>query len=207
MHKPFCNFLCQKCLNRKRSKLPHPPIYDTSVHFAVCRPITGLNSCGLLMVVRDIGGPPSGISFQTSILIRMSSRYQELNFVPSYPALPYFYVLAALGQQTATCLLDLISRPPVDDKYKKLKDRLIDTFGLSKHEQAFCLFHFRPLGDSKPSTLMDKMLGLLGDHPPCLLFEQFFLERLPEDIHIQLIDLKIEDHRQLAKWADTLWSS
>lgn len=54
---------------------------------------------------------------------------------------------------------------------------------------------------------MDKMLGLLGDHPPCLLFEQFFLERLPEDIHIQLIDLKIEDHRQLAKWADTLWSS
>ena len=36
----------------------------------------------------------------------------------------YFYVLAALNQQTATRLLDLISRPPIDDKYKKLKDRL-----------------------------------------------------------------------------------
>ena len=41
------------------------------------------------MVVRDIGGPPAATSFQTSILIRMRSRHQELNFVPSYPALPY----------------------------------------------------------------------------------------------------------------------
>ena len=86
----FACFLCQKCLNRKRSKLPHTPIYDTSVHFAVRTPITELNSCRLLMVVRYIGGP-SGTSFQISTLIRMSSRYQELNFVPSYPALPYHY--------------------------------------------------------------------------------------------------------------------
>ena len=86
----FACFLCQKCLNRKRSKLPHTPIYDTSVHFAVRTPITELNSCRLLMVVRYIGGP-SGTSFQISTLIRMSSRYQELHFVPSYPALPYHY--------------------------------------------------------------------------------------------------------------------
>ena len=119
----------------------------------------------------------------------------------------YFYVLAALNQQTATCLLDLISRPPVNNKYKTLKDRLTSTFGLSKHERASRLLHFRPLGDSKPSTLMDEMLALLGDHPPCLLFEQLFLERLPEDIRIQLVDSKIDDYRQLAKRADALWSS
>lgn len=46
----------------------------------------------------------------------------------------YFYVLAALDQQTAMRLLDLISQPPVDGKYKKLKDRLIATFGLSERE-------------------------------------------------------------------------
>ena len=73
-------FLHQKHLNRKCSKLPYPPIYDTSVYFAVRGPITGLNSCGLL---KDIGEPPSGTSFQTSTLICMSSRYQELNFVSS----------------------------------------------------------------------------------------------------------------------------
>ena len=114
----------------------------------------------------------------------------------------YFYVLAALDQQTATRLLDLISRPPVDNKYKTLKDRLISTFGLSKHERASRLLHFRPLGDSKPSTLMDEMLALLGDHPPCLLFKQLFLERLPEDIRIQLVDSKIDDYRRLARRAD-----
>ena len=119
----------------------------------------------------------------------------------------YFYVLAALDQQTATRLLDLISRPPAESKYQTLKDRLISTFGLSDHERASRLLHFRPLGDSKPSTLMDEMLALLGDHPPCLLFEQLFLERLPEDIRIQLVDSKIDDHRQLAKRADALWSS
>jgi hypothetical protein len=54
---------------------------------------------------------------------------------------------------------------------------------------------------------MDEMLGLLGDHPPCLLFEQLFLERLPEDIRIQLVDSKIEDYRELARRADALWSS
>ena len=119
----------------------------------------------------------------------------------------YYYVLAALDQSTATRLLDLINNPPAHDKYKALKDRLIDTFGLNQRERASRLLHFRPLGDSKPSALMDEMLALLGDHPPCLLFEQLFLERLPEDIRIQLVDSKIADHRQLAKHADALWSS
>ena len=86
----------------------------------------------------------------------------------------YFYVLAALDQETATRVLDLIRRPPNEDKYKALKDRLIDTFGLSKHERASRLLHFRLLGDSKPSALMDEMLALFGDHTPCLLFEQLF---------------------------------
>ena len=54
---------------------------------------------------------------------------------------------------------------------------------------------------------MDEMLALLGNYPPCLLFEQLYLKRLPDDIHIQLVDAKIEDHRQLVKRADVLWSS
>lgn len=119
----------------------------------------------------------------------------------------YYYVLAALDQDTATRLLDLINQPPRENKYKTLKDRLVDSFGLSKRERATRLLHFRPLGDTKPSVLMDEMLALLGDHPPCLLFEQLFLERLPEDIRIQLVDAKIDDHRQLAKRADALWAS
>lgn len=119
----------------------------------------------------------------------------------------YYHILAALDQGTATRLLDLISAPPRDNKYQALKDRLQDTFGLSKRERAALLLHTRPLGDSKPSVLMDEMLALLGDHPPCMLFEQLFLERLPEDIRVQLVDTTIDDHRALARRADALWAA
>ena len=102
----------------------------------------------------------------------------------------YYYVIATTTTLPANGNASFGPHQPTDDKYATLKDRLISTFGLSQHERASRLLHFRPLGDSKPSTLMDEMLGLLGDHPPCLLFEQLFLERLPEDIRIQLVDSK-----------------
>ena len=47
-------------------------------------------------------------------------------------ATKYFYVLAALDQDTATRLLDLISNPPDNEKYGTLKDRLLSTFGLNR---------------------------------------------------------------------------
>ena len=119
----------------------------------------------------------------------------------------YYHVLAALDQETATRLIDLISSPPADDKYTTLKTRLTETFGLSERERASRLLHFRPLGDSKPSVLMDQMLALLGSNKPCFLFAQLFLERLPEDIRIQLVDSKFDNPRELAQRADKLWLS
>ena len=41
-------------------------------------------------------------------------------------------------------------------------------------------------------------------YTPCLLFEQLFLERLPENIRIQLVDLKFNDYHQMAKQADAV---
>ena len=101
-------------------------------------------------------------------------------------------------------MLDLLSHPPTEDKYPTLKTRLLETFDLSEQER---LLHLRPLRDSKPSTLMDEMLALLGDHPPCFIFKQLFLERLPDDIRAQLVDSKKEDCRLLARRADALWTS
>ena len=107
----------------------------------------------------------------------------------------YYYILASLDQDTAARLLHLLENPPAEGKYQIIKARLLDTFGLSELERASQLLHIHPLGAAKPSELMDEMLALLGNHPPCLLFKQLFLEKLPEDI------------RTMAKQADLFWSA
>ena len=94
----------------------------------------------------------------------------------------YYHVVAALDQETSGRVLDTLSAPNCDNKYTELKQRLFTTFGLSKREWASKLLHLHPLGDRKPSELMDEMLSLLTDHEFCFLAEQLFLEQLPEDI-------------------------
>ena len=64
------------------------------------------------------------------------------------------------------------------------------TFDLSERERASHLLCFCPLGDTKPSMLMDEMLAFFGGHTPCFLFEQLFLERLPEDLRAHLVGTK-----------------
>ena len=94
----------------------------------------------------------------------------------------YYYVVSALDQDTAQRLIDLMNNPPEDNKYTKLKKRLLNTLELSKYEHAARLLNMPNLGDRKPSALMDEMLGLLGQHTPCFLFKYIFLQHLPEDI-------------------------
>ena len=63
------------------------------------------------------------------------------------------------------------------------------------------------LGDNRPSQLMDKMLVLLGNHPPCFRFRGIFYQRMPDYVRAALVHSKIEDCRELAKAADVLWSA
>ena len=54
---------------------------------------------------------------------------------------------------------------------------------------------------------MDEMLALLGDHLPCFLFWQLFLQHLPEDMRTQVLDANIHDCRQLARRAGRIWAA
>ena len=119
----------------------------------------------------------------------------------------YHYVISALDQETAVRVLDLLETTPTDSPYETLKKRLIGSFSLSEYERAHKLLHLPQLGDEKPSSLLDQMLGLLGKHPPCFIFKQIFLERLPERIRSVLVHSDISDMRQLAEAADRLHSS
>ena len=119
----------------------------------------------------------------------------------------YHYIVAALDSETATRALSVLNSPPATDKYNSLKTFLISAYGLSEPERATALFNLSGLGDSKPSELMDKMLGLLGSHPPCFLFRHLFLQQLPNYVRIPLANSTHTDFRKLASDADKLYLS
>ena len=117
----------------------------------------------------------------------------------------YFYLVAALDQDSAQRVIDLLEDPPRDHKYLALKKRLLDTFDLSDNERAARLLNMPQLGDNKPSVLMDEMLALIAAHRPCFLFNYLFLQLLPDDIRMVLSGQQWNDPRQLAARADKLW--
>ncbi len=119
-------------------------------------------------------------------------------------ATKYYHAVSALDQATAGRLVDLLTTPPADNLYESLKTRLTQTFGLGRRENAARLLHMRALGDCKPSELMDEMLALMDGHATCFLFEQLFLEQLPDDVRLQLANADFSDARKVALLADSL---
>ena len=115
-------------------------------------------------------------------------------------------MVAALDQDTAQRILDLMDSPSAADLYTVIKERLLRAYTLSEFERGQHLINPPLLGDDKPSVLMSKMTALLSTHQPCFLFRALFLQRLPEFIQSTLVHSKVEDCQELAKAADIVWS-
>ena len=115
----------------------------------------------------------------------------------------YSYVTAALDQNTATRVLDILTDPPDSNKYDTLKSRLLDTYKLSEREAAARILDTNGLGDAKPSELLDRMLALVptGKEPGFLL-KEVFLRQLPADIQAIVTQQEYPSLRDLAKAAD-----
>lgn len=120
----------------------------------------------------------------------------------------YYHVLAALDQETAIKISDVIQSAPTTDKYNSLKKRLLQAFELQETERAEQLLFLASagLGDRTPSQLMEEMLQLLGTKPFCFLCKQIFLRQLPTVVRTQLSDADFSsDPRLVANQATTLW--
>ena len=122
-------------------------------------------------------------------------------------AMKFYHVVAALSSSTAGRVVSLLEHPPQRNKYGALKAHLLETFGLSESDRARELLSLPGLGDRKPSELMDHMLALLGDHNPCFLFRELFLQQLPDQVRLALANSTITNFRQLAREADKFFSA
>lgn len=119
----------------------------------------------------------------------------------------YLCVVCALDQETTRRLIHYLRQPPADNKYEGIKTLLLRTFCLSRRERAARLLHMGGLGDRKPSVLMGEMLALMDGHKTCLLFDLLFLEQMPMDIRLLLVDDDFTDPHRLAAHADVLWQA
>lgn len=119
-------------------------------------------------------------------------------------ATKYYYVVAALDQDTAARLLDTLQNPPDADKYATLKAQLLKAYGFSRRERAAKLLDITSLGDRKPSVLLAEMRALSGGHTNCMLFEELFLRAMPHDIRLQLAEEDFADIDKLGARADAL---
>ncbi len=116
----------------------------------------------------------------------------------------YAYIVAALDQvstRTQQAVSSIYSVILQQKTYETIKACLLKTFGLTRRVQANKLLHMDELGDRMPSALMDEMLD---GHQPCMLFEQLFLNRMPDSIRLQLANADFTDPHKVAERADEL---
>ena len=120
----------------------------------------------------------------------------------------FYHAVAALPQDVAGQVLDLIRSPPKDDPYQVLRDRLVRLYTLNDYQRFESLVSLNLSGDQKPSHLMNRMLALYPDNfKPDFVLRGLFLRRLPMDMRAHLLREKVDDPIEMALKADELHQS
>ncbi|KAI5739566.1 hypothetical protein M8J77_020789 [Diaphorina citri] len=109
------------------------------------------------------------------------------------------YLISAVDSEVLESVSDLILNPPAVEKYKTLKDRLIEHFSGSETQRFQHLLSAQEFGDKKPSELLQHMIDL------CPSLDAKFLKTLWLQRPV-LTALNI-DLRSLGKLADDISSS
>lgn len=116
----------------------------------------------------------------------------------------FYHIVAKLEQSVICHITDLVSNPPEQDKYKKIKERLISRFAMTPETRLERLLGSSDLGDMRPTHLLAKMQEMAtGLNVNEDLLKMLFLQRMPQ--HIRPV-LTISDGTlpKLAEMADKL---
>lgn len=115
----------------------------------------------------------------------------------------YNNIVAAIDPETLSAVSDILLNPPSHDKYKTLKDRLIQEFSESENKQIRKLLSELQLGDEKPSHLLRKMQQLAKDSITDEFLKSLWFQRLPSDMQ-SILAVSSESLENLAKMADKI---
>lgn len=113
----------------------------------------------------------------------------------------FCYLVAQLDHQYAAEVRDVITNPPANDKYAKLKNELIKRLSASRERRVKQLLMHEELGDRKPSQLLRHMQSLAGPSVPDEFLKSVWSSRLPTNILTIIAsqdDLPLEKIAELA---------
>lgn len=115
-------------------------------------------------------------------------------------ATKYYHVTSNLDFKYVCEVKDIISKPPADNKYEKIKSELISRLSASQEQRVRQLLTHEELGDRKPSQFLRHLQNLAGAEVPDDFIRSLWTSRLPN--HIQAIiaaqvDLPLESVAQI----------
>lgn len=115
----------------------------------------------------------------------------------------FYSVVSILSSEVLNYVSDIVLQPPENNKYDKLKERLIADFSDSEQTRIKAVLSELMLGDDKPSHLLRKMKQLAG----LTLNEEFlktlWLQRLPTQ-HQAILSVSEDSLDKLALMADKI---
>ncbi|XP_062541353.1 uncharacterized protein LOC134209385 [Armigeres subalbatus] len=116
----------------------------------------------------------------------------------------FHHIVAKVDQSVICHITDLVTNPPVTNKYDAVKERLIGRFALSPENRLERLLGMHDLGDLRPTHLLSKMqelsTGLAVDDK---LLKMLFIQRLPLSIR-PIISCHDGTLAKLAEMADKM---
>jgi hypothetical protein len=123
----------------------------------------------------------------------------------------YDHVLMKLPTDVVMSVRDLVNsmQPNTADAYEQLKARLTASYGKTPWQQVNALLDMPPLGDRRPSHMMNEMLALIptGSNKDDYIFLGIFLRKLPSSMREHLAAANHTTAAAMSAHADILWDA
>lgn len=116
----------------------------------------------------------------------------------------FYYTISFLDTRVADEVSDLITHPPPEYEYTKLKEALIARFTESYEEKARRLLEKEEIGDRKPSSFLRHLRDLAGPAFPERMLRSIWCNRLPPQSQAILLAQKQDSLQDLGELADRL---
>ncbi|XP_048006345.1 uncharacterized protein LOC125241771 [Leguminivora glycinivorella] len=113
----------------------------------------------------------------------------------------FYYAMAQLEPQYAAEVEDIITSPPEENKFEKLKTELIKRLSASRERKVQQVLNLEELGDRKPSQFLRHLQNLAGPGLPEDFLRSIWVNRLPQrtqDIVASQLKSSLEDLAELA---------